>query len=145
MQTVYESIVIWLNSILQNPINSFPSTALVIDLETIPNWTEFQNAGIFSSPNDIATELLAGNVKHTEFKSFYLRMSFGDFQNRLKNETFLEKLRQCIHERNQSGPMPIDGREWVSININAGIYPAQRAENNLWAEYLVPLKLVYVQ
>ena len=143
--TVYQSLVLWLNSILTDPANSFPPSNLFIDLEVIPNIDNADNSGIFSSPNDIAEERIAGDVKYTEFKSFYLRRTFNNFQNRLNNEAFLEKLRECIRERNQNGPMPNDGREWVSISVNAGIYPAQRDEALKHADYLVPLKLVYIQ
>jgi hypothetical protein len=143
--TVYESLVNWLNEILQDPKNNFPNVYTVIDLEMIPDWREFENAGIFSSPNDLSAPLIAGKIKHTDFKSFYLRRSFKEFTNRLENETFFEKFKACFHEKNLDCIMPEDGREWASIELNGGIYPAQRQENNEYADYLVPLKLVYIE
>lgn len=142
--TVYESLVNWLNQILQDPKNNFPSVFTVIDLEVIPDWREHENAGIFSSPNDLSTPLIAGQVKHTDFKSFYLRRPFKEFANRLENEAFFEKFKGCIHEKNLDCIMPEDGREWIKIELNGGIYPAQRQADSGYADYLVPLKLVYM-
>jgi len=62
----------------------------------------------------------------------------------LENEAFFEKFINKINERNLNGIMPKDGREWVSIEINTGIYPAQIQESDLYADYLVPLKLVFI-
>jgi hypothetical protein len=145
MATVYESLVIYLNEILTDPKNNFPKVYTVIDLELIPNWTEFENAGIFSSPNDLTSELIAGKVKHTDFKSFYLRRPFREFTNRLGNEMFFEKFKACIYEKNLDGIMPKDGREWIKIELNGGIYPAQRQESGEFADYLLPLRLVYIE
>jgi len=145
MQTVYESVVIWLNSILQDRNNDSSIKAFIIDLEMIPNWIEFPDAGLFSPPNDIRTEMIGGQRKHQEFKYFCLRMPFGEFQNRLSNEAFIENLEKCIYEKNQNGVYPTDGREWISIEVNSRIYPAQRDEANHHADYLVNLKLVYIQ
>jgi len=147
--TVYESIESWLNSILLELRNEFPHPYTMIDVNNIPLPTDhpgidFQAAGLFSSPNDLTTELMGGQVKHTDFKSFYLRRPFGEFDSRLENESFFEKLGQKIHEKNLDGNFPKDGRDWRSIEINAGIYPAQRDEANRYADYLIPLKLVYV-
>ena len=143
MKTVYESLVTWLNEILTDPENEFPETLTVIDLEQIPNWQEFQNAGLFSSPNDIQVEYMGGQIRHTEFKSLYLRLSFKEFSERLRNETFLEKFRRCINKKALSGIMPSDGRKWLKINCNGSIYPAHRQENNEYADYLVPLAIEY--
>lgn len=143
--TVYESLVKWLQGILKDPENNFPAVYTFIDLEMIPYWTEYENAGIFSSPNDLTAPLVAGKVKHTDFKSFYLRKSFKEHTNRLENEIFFEKFKACIYEKNLDCIMPEDGREWTSIGLNGGIYPTQRQENNEFADYLVPLKLVYVE
>jgi len=145
MQTVYQSIVLFLNSIVTDPENEFPPKTLFIDLEIVGTVPNAENAGIFSSPNDIATELMAGGAKHIEFKSFYLRMPFNSFPQRLSNEAYLEKLRKCIREKNLDGIDINDGRDWISISINAGIYPAQREANMSTAEYLVPLKLEYIE
>jgi hypothetical protein len=142
--TVYESLVQWLNDILIDPENCFPSIYKVIDLEMIPNWTEYQNAGLFSSPNDIHTSLIGGQQRHTEFRSFYLRLPFSEFTERLRNEVFFEKFRDYIYEKDLDGQFPKDGRDWESIKCNAGISPAQKAEDNSFVDYLVALKLVYV-
>ena len=138
--TVFESVYWWLIDII-----SFQEVWTVIDLENIPNWTQFLNGALFSSPNDIHTPLLAGNWKHTEFKSLYLRRPFSEFQERLSNEVFLEKITELLREKNENGIMPNDHREWISISINAGIYPAQRDEGMRFADYLVNLKLEYIQ
>ena len=143
MITVYESVARnWLTPILATiePIH------VVVDLEVIPDWAQFGNSGLFSSPNDQHFDMMGGLQRHVEFKSFYLRRSFSDFQQRLNNETFMETLRNKIHEMNLDSNFPDDGREWISITINAGIYPAQkevglRGDN---ADYLVPLRLEYV-
>lgn len=145
MQSVYQSLVIWLNNIITDEKNGFPPKSLFIDLETIGNVANAENAGIFSSPNDLQSPLMAGSVKHTEFKSFYLRMPFNNFQNRLSNEAYLEKLRKCIYMKNLDGIRIKDGRKWLSISVNAGIYPTTRADNMSTAEYLCPLKLVYIE
>ncbi|MCL2879045.1 MAG: hypothetical protein FWF29_02255 [Treponema sp.] len=142
--TVYESLVQWLNGILTDPKNGFPVASTVIDLEMIPNWQEYQNAGLFSSPNDIHTPLIGGQVKYIEFKSFYLRLPFNEFQERLNNEVFLEKFRECINWGTLRGALPRDNREWFEISCTTGIYPAQRQENNQYADYLIPLRVVYI-
>jgi len=145
MQTVYESIVIWLNTILTDPDNGFPSTHIVIDMQTIPNWQDFQNAGLLSSPNDIRTEMIGGQRKCQEFKSFYLRIPYNEFQSRLQYEEYFEKLEKCIYKNVMDGIKIDDDREWVSISVNAGIYMAQKDDVNRHADYLVPLKLVYIE
>jgi hypothetical protein len=149
METVYESIANWLNSILLELRSEFPHPYTVLDVEKIPLPTdypgiEFQAGGIFSSPNDMTAELMGGQVEHTDFKSFYLRRPFNEFSSRLENEAFFERLKQKIHERNLDWNMPVDGRDWKSISINAGVYPAQRDEAGSVADYLIPLKLIYI-
>ena len=147
--SVYVSIVSWLNSILLELKDEFPHPFTIIDLEKIPlpsdyPQIDFQAAGLFSSPNDLTTELMGGQVKHTDFKSFYLRRPFKEFSSRLENENFFEKLAKKIHERNLDSNFPHDGRWWSAIKINAGTYPAQRDEASLFADYLIPLKLIYL-
>ena len=141
MITVFESISrFWLTPLLQtiNPIH------VVIEIENIPDFNEHNNAGIFSSPNDQHFEMLGGQMRHVEFKSFYLRRAFRDFQQRVNNEAYTEALRQKIRERNLDSDFPNDGRQWISISINGGIYPASRQENLSTADYLVPLRLEYI-
>jgi len=150
MNTVYESIVSWLSEILNEIRNEFSHPFTIIDLEKIPLPTDypqidFQAAGLFSSPNDLTTTLIGGQVKHTDFKSFFLRKKFKEFDSRLENEAFFQKLASKINERNLDGKMPVDGRDWKSISINAGVYPAQRDESGQWADYLIPLRLVYIE
>jgi len=149
--TVYESIVNqFLNPILLELRNEFPHPFTIIDINNVPlpsdyPGIDFQAAGIFSSPNDLTSTLMGGQVKHIDFKSFYLRRPFGEHQSRKENEAFFERFARKIHERNLDSDMPQDGRDWKSITINAGIYPAQRDEANRWADYLVPLRLVYIE
>ena len=148
MTTVYESIAVWLTEIFNERSNGFPTGITVIDLEAIPAQTEFPGmnlSGIFSSPNDIHTPLIGGQEKHTEFKSFYFRRNFMTTQTRMANEAFFDLLRNVIRKYNLDYIMPKDGRDWISITINGGIYPAQRQENNAFADYLIPLRLEYQQ
>jgi hypothetical protein len=142
--TIYDSLQIWLTSIINDIRQIMPSPFVVIDLENIPEFPNLQNSGLFSSPNDIHDPLMAGQVKHTEFKSFYLRRPFLNTDIREENEKFFDELRKRIYNRNLDWVMPNDGREWISIEINAGIYPAQRDDGDRFADYLVPLKLVYI-
>jgi len=150
MDTVYNSIVSWLNSILSDLRDEFPHPFTAIDANNIPlpsdyPGTEFQAAGLFSSPNDIASNLIGGQVKHTSFKSFYLRRPFKLADMRQENEAFFERLSSKIHERNLDYIMPQDGRDWQSITVNSGWYPAQRDAANAYADYLIPLRLVYIE
>jgi hypothetical protein len=147
--TVYQTIVEWLNQILLELKTEFPHPYTIIEPEKIPLQEDypgvpFQAGGIFSSPNDISTTLMGGQVKHTEFKFFYLRRPFNECDSRVENEGFFERLREIIHEKNLDCAMPVDGRQWKEINVNSGIYPAQRDEGNRWADYLVPLQLIYI-
>jgi len=152
--TVYESVVTWLGSILLELQNEFPHPFSIIEPDRIPlpndyprseGFPDFQAGGLFSSPNDMTTTLMGGQVKHTDFKSFYLRRPFKLVDSRKENENFFEKLAKSIHDRNLDGNLPQDGRQWKSIEINAGIYPAQRDAAETYADYLCPLKLVYVE
>jgi len=148
--TVYESIASWLNSILVELRNEFPHPFTIIDLEKIPLPTDypgidFQAAGLFSSPNDLTSPLIGGQVKHTDYKSHYIRRPFKEFSSRLENEQFFCRLQAKIHERNLDSDMPQDGRGWKSIQVNAGIYPANTDTASLWSDYLVPLRLVYIE
>jgi len=93
---------------------------------------------------DITTTLMGGQVKHIEFKSFYIRRPFEKTEKRQENEYFFERLAKKIHERNLDSEYPKDDRSWNSITINAGIFPSQRDEANLYADYLVSLKLIYL-
>ena len=141
MITVYESIArFWLTPLLA----TIEPTHTVIEIENIPDFAQFNNAGLFSSPNDIHTQMLGGQVKHIEFKSFYLRRGFRDNAARQNNEAFMEALRAKIYDMNMNYDLPVDGREWISIAINGGIYPSFRHENLSFADYLVPLRLEYI-
>ena len=144
--TVYQSIISWLTEIL-NELK--PASFTVIDLERIPNQDEWAKegyaiSGIFSNPNDLHTPMMAGQSKHTEFKSFYLRLPFNELNERKENEDYIEILRKKIQNRNLDGIRINDGRRWLSIEINGGIYPAQKEIGMQYADYLVPLKLVYI-
>jgi len=146
--TVYESAQSWLTEIINELKAEFNHPFVMIDVNNIPLPTDypgydFQAAGLFSSPNDMTTELIGGQKKHTDFKSFFLRRPFKEFSQRLQNEQFFEKFANKIHERNLDSDFPKDGRSWKSISINAGIYPANTDTASQWSDYLVPLKLVY--
>jgi hypothetical protein len=148
--TIYESITAYLNDILLELRNKFIHPFTIIDVENIPLPSdypgfEFRAGGIFSSPNDITTELMGGQVKHTEFKSFYLRRAFNEFASRIENERFFERFRETIHEKNLDCDFPKDGRSWKEISINAGIYPPQRDTASQWTDYLITFKLVYIE
>ena len=146
--TVYESIATWLTGLFNERSNGFPTGITVIDLENIPAQTEFPGmnlSGLFSSPNDIHTPLMSGQVKHTIFRSFYFRRNFTTTQTRMANEQFFDLLREVITKYNLAFKLPNDGRKWRSIEINAGIYPAQIDEARNFADYLIPLRLIYIQ
>jgi len=148
--TVYESIEKWLKSILLELRGEFPHPFTMIDANKIPLPADhaginFQAAGLFSSPNDSTDALNGGQVRHTDFKSFYVRRPFNEFKSRLENEKFFERLAEKIHDRNLDYIMPDDGRDWKSISINAGVYPAQIDTAGSWADYLIPLRLEYTQ
>ena len=148
--TVYESVQSWLSEIINELKAEFNHPFTAIDVNHIPLPTEyqgvdFQAAGLFSSPNDSTSMLIGGQVKHVDYKSFFLRRPFKEAETRQENEKFFERLAKKISERNLDYSLPKDGRDWKSIEINAGVYPAQRDEASLWADYLVPLKLVYIE
>jgi len=148
--TVYQSIVNWLNQILFEINTEIPNPFEIIDEENIPSPSDYPGltflaSDIFSNPNDLTTTLIGGQVKHTEVKPFYLRRPFNEFYPRSQNESFFEKLEYKIFEKNFNGDMPSDGKDWKSIELNAGIYPAQRNEESQWADYLILLKLIYVE
>jgi len=150
MNTVYVSIVNWLNEILLELKKETDHSFTVIDLERIPlpsdyPQVDFQAAGLFSSPNDQTSTLMGGQVKYTSFKSFFLRRPFKEFSSRLDNENFFEKLAKRIHDRNLDGNLPKDGRQWKEISVNSGVYPAMRDTAETYADYLIPLKLVYIE
>ena len=141
MITVYESIARnWLTPLLA----TIEEGHIVIEVENIPDFAQFINAGLFSSPNDQHFDTMVGRQRHIEFKSFYIRRPFRDFPQRLSNEAYMEAVRDLIFQTDLNSDLPKDGREWISIRINGGIYPAQRQENMQWADYLIPLRLEYI-
>ena len=150
--TVHQSIAAWLNGILTDSENGFPPSINVIDIENIPEIEKVpgqqggsSNSGLFSSPNDIHSQLLDGRTKHTIFRSWYLRMDILSAKERERNEEYFEKLRECIDLSVMRGDYPDDGRGWLGIAINGGVYPAQRDSGGSRADYLVPLKLVFIK
>ena len=150
--TVYQSVAEWLMNIVLPKVEK-NANHTVVDIEVVPDWATWNNAGIFNSPNEISTPMMGGQEKRTEFKSFYIRRPFTesslaqDFQDRLGNENYMEKLRDVIYEMNLDCDFPQDNRQWESVSINGGIYPAQKAVGTLGREafYLVPLRLVYIK
>jgi len=144
MDSVYKSLKDWLNNLLADPENGFPQSAFVIDVEQIPNLGQYQSAGLFSSSNDVSKQQIAGDYECTEFKSFYIRLPFNTSREREDNEVFKERLRDCINYQGMHNIGIRDGRSWMSICVNVGIHPAQMQGDNLWADYLVNLKIVYI-
>ena len=154
MDSVYETITKWIGSILNELQNEFPHPYSILEPDRIPlpedyprseGFPDFTAGGIFSSPNDMTTTLMGGQVKHIEFKSFYLRRKFKLVDSRKENEKFFERLARKIHERNLDYNLPKDDRDWKEISVNSGWYPAQRDTAETWADYLVNLKLVYIE
>jgi len=141
MISVQKSIANWL---MLEVLPQVQSNLVTVDIETIPNCTESENAGLFSSPDDIKTELIGGQIKKTEFKLFFIKKHFNTEENRQDNEDFKEKLEEIITNMNRSFNLPQDGRDWISIDINGGIYPVKKDDNNIFADYIIPLKLIYV-
>jgi len=154
MDSVYEIITQWLNSILLELKDEFPHPFTILEPDRIPlpedyprseGFPDFTAGGIFSSPNDMTTTLMGGQVKHTKFKSIYIRKRFKLVDSRKDNEKFFEKLARKIRDRNLDSDFPRDGRDWKEISVNAGIYPSQRDSAEEFADYLCPLKLVYIE
>jgi hypothetical protein len=142
--TVFESLSLWLYDILSDPKNGLPGT-WKIDSEMLPDYSnqKWESTALYSNPNDTQEQLIASQVRHTDYKTFYIRRDFGDVKIQLKNEAVLEKIKQCIYERNLDWIMPQDGREWYGINWHGGTYPSTKDEK--WVVYQINLKLVYVE
>jgi len=150
--TVYESIVAWLVDIFADPGNGFPEDIIVIvDVELVPNFREtfpafnIQDSGLFSNPNDQHVQMLGGQWKHTEFKTWLLWRRFGESEDRIANEAFLGKVRQAIQRATTHGVFPNDGRRWRRIQVNGGIFPSTKSADNTDAVYQIPLKIEYVE
>jgi hypothetical protein len=148
--TVYKSLSDWLLEIFANPQNGFPSFYYVIDLEVLPDLLnsrdiQYQYSSLYSSPNDIQTPLCAGQVKHKDFKTFYVKRAFSEHDDRMGNEEFFEKLKRAITLKNLRGIMPQDGRKWRGISYEGGVYPSQRPEDGRIAIYQINLRLEYIE
>jgi hypothetical protein len=148
--TVYQSLANWLFEIFADPQNGFPSVFYVIDLEVLPSLLnsqdiQYQYSALHSSPDDIQTALISGQTKHTDFKTFYVKRQFSEFDDRLGNEEFFEKLKKCIIQKNLRAVYPQDGRNWRSITWQGGVYPSQRSEDGRTAIYQVNLRLEYIE
>ena len=150
--TVYQSLADWLNGIFTDPANGFPEgITTVIDLELVPSLkTDFpgiqmQETALSSNPNDQHVQMISGQYRHTEFKTWYLVRRFGDFADRLSSEEFLENIRRAIQRTTLRGIMPKDGRRWRKIQINGGMFPATKSTDNTQAVYQIPLKIEYVE
>jgi hypothetical protein len=140
--TVFESLSSWLYDILADPENGLPG-AWKIDSETLPDYSkqDWQSTAIYSNPTDTQTRLIAGQIKHTDYKTFYLRRGFGDVKIQIKNEAVLEKIKECIYEKNRKAVYPKDGRDWYGISWHGGAYPTTKGDDR--ADYQINLKLVY--
>jgi len=151
-ETVYRSMVAWLVAVIADPDNDFPQDLItIIDVELVPNYRErwpalpIQDTGLFSNPNDQHVQMLGGQWRHTEFKTWLLWRRFGDNTDRISNEAFLEKLRRAIQRANLNGDMPNDGRRWRRIQVNGGMFPSTKSADNTNAVYQIPLKIEYVE
>jgi len=146
--TIYEVLANWLNEILTDPANGFPAKHTVIDLETIPSYggeLDAMDTALFSNPNDSQTTLLSGRILHEDYKTWYIKRDFLGFSDRLTNEAFFEKLKNCIYMKNLRGQRPQDTeRKWRGIFYQGGVMVTQRAENNKYAIYQVNLKIEYI-
>jgi len=152
--TVYQSLAVWLNDIFTDPDNNFPpNMTVIIDAEIIPGLRqdfpglELQESALFSNPNDQHKEMLGGQHRHIEFKTWYLVRRFGEWEERLSNEAFLENIRRCIKRTTQRGIMPpqTENRQWRKIEINGGMFPSAKSADNASAVYQIPLKIEYVE
>ena len=152
--TVYQSLATWLNDIFTDPDNGFPPTLMVIiDVELVPSLRQdfpglhLQETGLFSNPNDQHAQMLGGQYRHTEFKTWYLVRQFGGWDDRMSNEAFLEKLRWAIQRTVQNGIMPpkTEGRQWGKITVNGGMFPSTKSADSTSAVYQIPLKIEYTE
>ena len=150
--TVYESIEKWLVAILADPENGFPEDAVtIVELEMVPNFRKthpdlgVQDTALFSSPNDQRVQMLGGQHRHTEFKTWLLWRRFGESEERIANEAFLEKVRRAIQRAALNGNMPGDGRRWRRIQVNGGMFPSTKSADNTSAVYQIPLKIEYAE
>jgi hypothetical protein len=151
--TVYQSLAKWLHGIFDDPANGFePGLGVkVIDLALVPSLktdfpdVRFQETALFSSPNDQHVQMVGGQYRHTEFKTWYLVRRFGGFEDRLSTEAFLEKIRRAIQRTTLKGIMPDDDRQWKSIEVNGGMFPSTKSPDNTMAVYQIPLKIEYIE
>jgi len=141
--TIFESLVSWLHDILTDPKNGLPGTWKV-DSEMLPDYSKekWESAALYSNPNDMQEPLMAGRIKHTDYKTFYVRRNFGSVKIQIKNEAVLEQLKKSVHIKALDGAYPKDGRQWMGISYQGGAYPSTKEEN--WAIYQITLKLVYI-
>jgi len=150
--TVYQSITKWLAAVFADPKNGFQEDIVtVVDLELVPNHREknpdlnIQDTALSSNPNDQRIELLGGQCRHTEFKTWLLWRKFGENEDRIANEAFLEKARRAIQKTALHGIFPKDGRRWGKIQVNGGMFPSAKSQNNASAVYQIPLKIEYIE
>jgi hypothetical protein len=74
-----------------------------------------------------------------------VKRQFSEFDDRLGNEEFFEKLKRCITQKNLRAVYPQDGRKWRDIAWQGGVYPAQRSEDGMTAIYQINLRLEYIE
>ena len=149
--TVYESVAKWLNAIFV-PTNGFEAgLAVIIDVEIVPNFRDqfpglnVMDTGLFSNPNDQHFQMLGGQHRHVEFKTWHLWREFADFDDRLANEVFLANVRRAVQRAALNGDMPKDGRRGRKIQVNGGMFPSTKSADNTSAVYQIPLKIEYVE
>jgi len=150
--TVYQSLAKWLSGIFTEENGFDPGSEIkVIDLELVPRLKEdfpgvqLQESALFSNPNDQHVQMIDGQYRHTEFKTWYFVRRFANFNDRLSNEEFLEKVRRAIQRSTLRGIMPQDGRRWRKIQVNGGMFPTTKSADNTEAVYQIPLKIEYIE
>lgn len=147
--TVYQEVAIYLSSLLKD--NGFDNADFtVFDLEQIGEFnTNNPNlpltpTGLFSAPNDLSSMMLGGQRKMTIFRTWYVRFHFTKFEDRLKNEEYVEKFEKTLWRETLNANLPkSEGRRYSRFEQQGTAYPYQRAENNEWALYAFTFRIVY--
>jgi len=115
----------------------------LLDIDLIPE-SEWINSKFYSNPNNIHTPLVGGQVRYTEYKTFYIRLHFNNDSLRHQKEAFFDEFKEIIHKKNLNYEMPQDGRDWKEISINGGVYPIKKQTDNSFIDYLIPIRIIYI-
>ena len=145
--TIYDSISRWLQRIIVENQLIPPNIQNRIDLESLPEFITpgEQNTALFSNPNDSSFPVIGGQTRHVITRTWYIKRTFFQFQNRLDTEAFMEALQRAIKTQALKGLYPQDGRQWRGIGVEGGIWPYQRAQDNSIADYQVTLRLEFIE